>query len=154
MIAHTKTYLHAVRAGCFCRDGSDCRRASRIDVAPAIAAFTTDLGPRSVEQRHNIARAAARLDGVVIKPGAEFSFNRTVGQCGVEQGYELAPAIVAGEVRKTGVGESARCRPRFTMPPCSPISRSPSATRTAAWSARFRRGGTRPRRSASPTCDS
>lgn len=69
-----------------------------------IATFTTDLAPRSVEQKYNIARAAARLDGIMVKPGAEFSFNRTVGQCGVEQGYELAPAIVAGEMRKSWGG--------------------------------------------------
>jgi vancomycin resistance protein YoaR len=69
-----------------------------------IAAFTTDLGPRSPQQRHNISRAASRIDGLVIKPGAEFSFNKAVGQCGVEQGYELAPAIIAGVVRPSWGG--------------------------------------------------
>lgn len=69
-----------------------------------IASFTTDLGPRSPEQRHNILRAAARVDGVMVKPGEEFSFNRRVGLCGVEQGYERAPAIIAGEMRDTWGG--------------------------------------------------
>ncbi|MCL5105741.1 MAG: VanW family protein [Armatimonadetes bacterium] len=64
-----------------------------------IGSFSTDLAPRSPEQRHNIVRAASKIDVITIRPGAEFSFNGAVGLCGMEQGYMRAPAIVAGELR-------------------------------------------------------
>lgn len=65
-----------------------------------IASYTTDLAPRSREQRHNITRAASAINGLRISPGEEFSFNRVVGRCGVEQGYQKAPAIVSGVMRE------------------------------------------------------
>ena len=64
-----------------------------------IASFSTDLAPRTPQQRHNILRAASKIDGMLIRPGEEFSFNKAVGLCGVEQGFERAPTIVAGELR-------------------------------------------------------
>lgn len=64
-----------------------------------IASYTTDLAPRSPAQKHNILRAASLINGLRIRPGEEFSFNRAVGQCGVEQGFQKAPAIVSGMMR-------------------------------------------------------
>jgi vancomycin resistance protein YoaR len=64
-----------------------------------IASFSTDLSTRGDEQRHNILRAASRIDGVVVKPGAKFSFNDAVGLCRVAQGYERALTIIDGELR-------------------------------------------------------
>ena len=64
-----------------------------------LASFSTDLAPRSPAQRHNILRAASKIDGIVLTPGREFSFNKTVGLCGVVQGYERAPTIIDGELR-------------------------------------------------------
>lgn len=64
-----------------------------------IASFSTDLAPRTPQQRHNILRAASKINGMLIRPGEEFSFNKAVGLCGVEQGFERAPTIVAGELR-------------------------------------------------------
>lgn len=69
-----------------------------------IAAFSTDIASRTPEQLHNIRRAAMRIDGVVLRPGEEFSFNREVGLCGVAQGYERAPTIVDGELRPSWGG--------------------------------------------------
>jgi vancomycin resistance protein YoaR len=37
---------------------------------------------------HNIKIGAAKFNGVLIKPGEEFSFNNTLGEIGPEQGYE------------------------------------------------------------------
>ena len=64
-----------------------------------LASFSTDLAPRDGAQRHNIVRAASKIDGTVLRPGMEFSFNKTVGLCGVAQGYERAPTIIDGELR-------------------------------------------------------
>jgi len=37
---------------------------------------------------HNIRVGAAKFNGVLIKPGEEFSFNKILGEVGPEQGYE------------------------------------------------------------------
>lgn len=65
-----------------------------------IASFSTDMAPRDAQQRHNINRAASKIDGLLVRPGEEFSFNKAVGLRGLEQGYQRAPAIVDGEIRR------------------------------------------------------
>ena len=45
-------------------------------------------------QRSNIRIAARALDGVVIKPGEEFSFNRSVGPRSDGRGYRAAPSYL------------------------------------------------------------
>jgi len=65
-----------------------------------IASFSTTLQGRSPEQRHNIARAAAALDGAAIEPGRTLSFNRTVGRIAADRGYLRADAIVRGRIEQ------------------------------------------------------
>jgi vancomycin resistance protein VanW len=62
-----------------------------------IAAFATGLRGRSASQIHNVRLALAALDGQVIPPGAEFSFNRIVGPWGPDKGYRRAPVSFSGE---------------------------------------------------------
>jgi len=69
-----------------------------------LGAFSTDLAPRSPEQMHNIRLAASKIDGVTLKPGDEFSFNKVVGMCGVTQGYKRAPTIIDRELRPSWGG--------------------------------------------------
>ncbi len=45
---------------------------------------------------HNIAIAASRLDGMLISPGKEFSFNQAVGDISVLTGYKQAYIIENG----------------------------------------------------------
>jgi len=45
---------------------------------------------------NNIVLACAAVDGLVLEPGEEFSFNRTVGKRTHERGYRPAPAFAAG----------------------------------------------------------
>ena len=92
----TYTVFFAVVALCACLVA-----AALVDsnMLRTMSSFSTDLAPRSAQQRHNILRAASRIDGIIVKPGREFSFNKTVGLCGVVQGYERAPTIIDGEVR-------------------------------------------------------
>lgn len=61
-----------------------------------LGAYTTDLAPRSPEQRHNIAEGARRLDGAILEPGATLSFNRLVGPRTRERGFVPAPAFLEG----------------------------------------------------------
>lgn len=42
----------------------------------------------------NIARAAGRLDGILVKPGEIFSFNQRVSPLDEQGGYEKAPVII------------------------------------------------------------
>jgi vancomycin resistance protein YoaR len=51
----------------------------------------------------NLQLAAAALDGTLIGPGKEFSFNREVGPRTKERGYRPAPVIINGEY-KDGIG--------------------------------------------------
>lgn len=62
-----------------------------------IAAFATGLRGRTASQVHNVRLALAALDGQVIRPGAEFSFNRIVGPWGPDKGYRRAPVSFSGE---------------------------------------------------------
>lgn len=70
-----------------------------------IAAFSTSVRGRTHSQIHNVRLALASLDGAVIKPDKEFSFNRTVGPWSVDRGYRRAPVSFSGEmVRDWGGG--------------------------------------------------
>lgn len=57
--------------------------------------FSTTLEGRTAEQRGNAARAALDLDGILIAPGALFSFNEHVGARDAMKGYSPAPVIGA-----------------------------------------------------------
>ena len=48
------------------------------------------------EKAHNIRLAAERLNGVVVPPGATFSFNREVGPTTLEAGYQWGFGITSG----------------------------------------------------------
>ena len=48
------------------------------------------------EKAHNIQLAAERLNGVVVPPGALFSFNREVGPTTLETGYQWGFGITSG----------------------------------------------------------
>jgi vancomycin resistance protein VanW len=62
-----------------------------------IAAFSTGFRGRTPSQIHNVRLTLAALDGQVIAPGAEFSFNRVVGPWGPDRGYRRAPVSFSGE---------------------------------------------------------
>jgi vancomycin resistance protein YoaR len=59
-----------------------------------IAISTTVISDSIPNRVHNIRLAAASLDGALVEPDQEFSFNQTVGKTGAEQGYKPAPVIV------------------------------------------------------------
>ncbi len=63
-----------------------------------VATFSTPLAGRSPNQRHNAVLAARALDGQVLQPGAELSFNRLVGPWTRFHGYRRAPVSYGGEM--------------------------------------------------------
>jgi vancomycin resistance protein YoaR len=48
------------------------------------------------EKAHNIALAAQRLNGIVVAPGATFSFNDAVGPTTIDSGFEWGFGITSG----------------------------------------------------------
>ena len=51
----------------------------------------------STAQQSNLRIAARRLDGLVLRPGGEFSFNRVVGPRTWARGYRPAPSYLGGD---------------------------------------------------------
>jgi len=75
------------------------------DVDALLASVTTSLAGSSRNRRHNIARAAAAVDGFILMPGDVFSYNEVVGPRTEETGYRTAPVIRGGKlVPGTGGG--------------------------------------------------
>lgn len=63
-----------------------------------ISAYGTALTGRTNAQIHNLEIAVKSIDGKLIPPGGEFSFNRTVGSWTSERGYVKAPVSFDGEL--------------------------------------------------------
>lgn len=72
--------------------------ASRPGSETELGNYVTPLDGRSDGQRHNARLAAAAIDGAVIAPGEEFSFNRRVGPWTRGRGYRPAPVSYGGEM--------------------------------------------------------
>lgn len=74
----------------------------------------TSLYKGSIASRvHNVALAAARLNGTLIKPGQEFSFNQAVGGISAATGYQAAYIIQNG---RTELGDGGGvCQDSTTM---------------------------------------
>lgn len=62
------------------------------------ASFATSLHGRNFGQRHNALMAVRRLDGALIRAGAEFSFNARVGSYSSDQGFRKAPVSYNGQL--------------------------------------------------------
>lgn len=57
--------------------------------------YSTSLNGRSEQQRNNALLAGRDLDGVIIPPGATFSFNQRVGARDRGKGYKAAPYLTS-----------------------------------------------------------
>ncbi|HVH97265.1 MAG TPA: VanW family protein [Enhygromyxa sp.] len=77
--------------------------ADGLDIGVVLGSFSTpysmegDYGDRTA----NLKVGAAALDGTVIQPGEQFSFNAVVGDRGVENGYRFATGIAGGQLVDT-----------------------------------------------------
>ena len=59
--------------------------------------FTTRFSEGKATRSHNIRLAAQRIDGLVLAPGEEFSFNKTVGRRTVAGGFKIAGVYKNGK---------------------------------------------------------
>ena len=80
-----------------------------------VSTFTTNSTANS-KRNTNLKLACRAINGTVLQPGEEFSFNTVVGQRTEEKGYQPAGAYSNGEV----VQECASFPPLFTRPCCGP----------------------------------
>ncbi len=76
-----------------------------VDRSVVLAEYETVYGyvGSQVGRAKNIARAAAGVNGLVMMPGAVYSFNHLVGPRSVENGFDKAGEIYKGELRM-GIG--------------------------------------------------
>ena len=63
-----------------------------------ISSAVTNASSSSKARLSNIRTAMAFINGTCVKPGEEFSFNKTVGRRTTERGFKLATAYSGGEV--------------------------------------------------------
>lgn len=67
--------------------------------------FSTDFSRSSPDRKHNVKLALSQFNGMVLRPGDEVSFNKTVGPRTEERGYKTAKIIMDGQfVDGTGGG--------------------------------------------------
>jgi vancomycin resistance protein YoaR len=62
------------------------------------AVVSTRYSERERNRAHNIRKAAASIDGIVLLPGDTFSYNEVVGPRTICEGFRKAPVIVKGEM--------------------------------------------------------
>ncbi len=75
-------------------------QAKAMGIEAKLASYTTEFGG-SDGRRKNVARAAELISGTLIAPGEEFDFDTVVGKRTPENGFQTAPAIVAGKLEET-----------------------------------------------------
>jgi vancomycin resistance protein YoaR len=69
---------------------------NRLGISERIGVGTSTYHGSIASRVHNVALAAARLNGTLIKPGEEFSFNGAVGEISAATGYQAAYIISGG----------------------------------------------------------
>lgn len=79
---------------------SNAELEAALDRLRLLSTFTTHYAddPSTEGRVANIELAASVMNGTVLVPGAEFSLNRLTGPRGGEDGYQLAPVIINGEL--------------------------------------------------------
>lgn len=63
-----------------------------------VSSYTTRFEPEKVNRSYNVKVAANALDGLLVTPGQEVSFNEVVGPRSSEAGYKTAGVIINNEL--------------------------------------------------------
>ncbi len=61
-----------------------------------LSSYSTNYNPGEINRTHNLSLAVDKINGVVLQPGEEFSFNQTVGVRSAAAGYRDAQVISNG----------------------------------------------------------
>jgi vancomycin resistance protein YoaR len=76
--------------------------AQAMGIRKVVSSYETIYGG-DANRIHNVQLVAQLIDGALIAPGKEFSFNATTGERTAQKGFLEAPVIVNGELQ-TGLG--------------------------------------------------
>ena len=68
------------------------------DISHVLGTQKTTFAVADKERNFNLKLAASKLNGQVLGPGQEFSFNAVVGDRTEKEGYKIAHVITAGEM--------------------------------------------------------
>ena len=63
-----------------------------------LATYTTRYDPSNRNRSNNLVISAEKIDGTIIMPGETFSYNQTVGERTIAEGYKEAGAYAGGRV--------------------------------------------------------
>ena len=63
-----------------------------------LATYSTTYDPSNYNRTTNLRLSTAKISGVVLMPGEEFSYNKTLGKRTAASGYKPAAAYVGGKV--------------------------------------------------------
>jgi vancomycin resistance protein YoaR len=77
--------------------------AEELGIREQISTFTTDMGTSSSNRIHNVQLMAEYIDGTIVEPGDEFSFNDRVGPRTVERGF-LEGQMIIGSLLLPSIG--------------------------------------------------
>lgn len=67
------------------------------EINTVLARYSTSFGG-DANRSSNISLAAEKISGTYLKPGADFSYNRTTGSRSAANGYKEAPVIINGKL--------------------------------------------------------
>jgi vancomycin resistance protein YoaR len=68
------------------------------DISQVLGTFKTTFAVSDKDRNFNLKLAASKLNGHVLRPGIEFSFNGVVGDRTEKEGYKIAHVISKGEM--------------------------------------------------------
>jgi len=68
------------------------------DISHVMGHYETSFPVSDRDRNFNLKLAASKLNGVVLQPGVEWSFNDTVGERSQKNGYKIAHVINKGEM--------------------------------------------------------
>jgi len=72
-------------------------------IREVMSEFSTKFPAYQTARNTNIRLASGKLDGQILMPGEQLSFNNCVGRRTVKDGYKVAPVLVNGR-HDTGIG--------------------------------------------------
>jgi vancomycin resistance protein YoaR len=73
-------------------------KLGNVDIEHVMGHFETHYPPIEKDRNYNLKLAAERVNGTILMPGEEFSFNAKVGDRTEKEGYRVAHVITAGEM--------------------------------------------------------
>ncbi|WP_099188755.1 VanW family protein [Tepidibacter mesophilus] len=75
---------------------------SKIDTL--LGEFSTKFNSSNYNRSYNVKLVTEKVNGIILNPGEEFSFNNTTGKRGLSQGFKMAPVIVQGQLQEGVAG--------------------------------------------------